>query len=270
VRKCFVVRVDGEGEIPALADWGGACDVFFYRVGGKDEDTKMANGRKIDLDDSQTETTQEEALAETSGLNTPIVVPQVEMTREITSASLALENVENSSLRATPALMTLSEDSGSTEAISTEVVETVCVSAEPVARESVPPDSVSAEPPPPAEIKFENIPEDRKLRGLDLFCGGGNFGRGVSGGGAVHHKWYPFSCHANSGRSISTSTQCTLTKRISKKMMSICISDRSTTFYSTSLPDDSENSLNVETLISSSLDLLVKVSQMPIQKATKR
>jgi DNA (cytosine-5)-methyltransferase 1 len=30
-----------------------------------------------------------------------------------------------------------------------------------------------------------------KLRGLDLFCGGGNFGRGVADGGAVHHAWYP-------------------------------------------------------------------------------
>ena len=39
----------------------------------------------------------------------------------------------------------------------------------------------------------DDIPEDKKLRGLDLFCGGGNFGRGVADGGAVHHKWlYPF------------------------------------------------------------------------------
>ena len=30
---------------------------------------------------------------------------------------------------------------------------------------------------------------EQPLRGLDLFCGGGNFGRGVADGGAVHHKW---------------------------------------------------------------------------------
>ncbi|KAL3426131.1 cytosine-specific methyltransferase [Phlyctema vagabunda] len=27
------------------------------------------------------------------------------------------------------------------------------------------------------------------LRGLDLYCGGGNFGRGLEEGGAVHHEW---------------------------------------------------------------------------------
>lgn len=37
-----------------------------------------------------------------------------------------------------------------------------------------------------------DIPQENKLRGLDLFCGGGNFGRGVADGGAVHHTWYPF------------------------------------------------------------------------------
>jgi DNA (cytosine-5)-methyltransferase 1 len=38
----------------------------------------------------------------------------------------------------------------------------------------------------------DDVPEDKKLRGLDLFCGGGNFGRGVADGGAVHFKWlYP-------------------------------------------------------------------------------
>ena len=38
-----------------------------------------------------------------------------------------------------------------------------------------------------------DIPDDKRLRGLDLFCGGGNFGRGVAAGGAVRHKWYPIS-----------------------------------------------------------------------------
>ncbi|CAD6451321.1 c24bbdf2-bc2a-4a85-a645-34d668a75486 [Sclerotinia trifoliorum] len=31
--------------------------------------------------------------------------------------------------------------------------------------------------------------ERRVLNGLDLFCGGGNFGRGLEEGGAVHNKW---------------------------------------------------------------------------------
>ena len=32
-------------------------------------------------------------------------------------------------------------------------------------------------------------PSRRKLRGLDLYCGGGNFGRGLEEGGAVHYEW---------------------------------------------------------------------------------
>ena len=39
-------------------------------------------------------------------------------------------------------------------------------------------------------ITGDDIFVEGKLRGLDLFCGGGNFGRGVADGGAVHHQWY--------------------------------------------------------------------------------
>ncbi|OLL21878.1 DNA (cytosine-5)-methyltransferase 3 [Neolecta irregularis DAH-3] len=35
----------------------------------------------------------------------------------------------------------------------------------------------------------EDILESDKLSGLDLFCGGGNFARGISDAGAVKHKW---------------------------------------------------------------------------------
>lgn len=42
------------------------------------------------------------------------------------------------------------------------------------------------------EGALSNMTEEKKLRGLDLFCGGGNFGRGVADGGAVHHKWCAF------------------------------------------------------------------------------
>jgi DNA (cytosine-5)-methyltransferase 1 len=33
------------------------------------------------------------------------------------------------------------------------------------------------------------IPSRRVLRGMDLYCGGGNFGRGLEEGGAVHNEW---------------------------------------------------------------------------------
>lgn len=36
------------------------------------------------------------------------------------------------------------------------------------------------------DLQSSNLP---KLRGLDLFCGGGNFGRGLEDGGAVEVKW---------------------------------------------------------------------------------
>jgi DNA (cytosine-5)-methyltransferase 1 len=39
------------------------------------------------------------------------------------------------------------------------------------------------------DYEWPEIPPDRKLRSLDLFCGGGNFGRGVADGGAVEHTW---------------------------------------------------------------------------------
>jgi DNA (cytosine-5)-methyltransferase 1 len=35
----------------------------------------------------------------------------------------------------------------------------------------------------------KEIPIFKKLRGMDLYCGGGNFGRGIEEGGAVHHEW---------------------------------------------------------------------------------
>ncbi|KAL7918995.1 hypothetical protein ACQKWADRAFT_330133 [Trichoderma austrokoningii] len=34
-----------------------------------------------------------------------------------------------------------------------------------------------------------SLPAGEKLRGIDLFCGGGNFGRGLEDGGAIQMKW---------------------------------------------------------------------------------
>lgn len=34
-----------------------------------------------------------------------------------------------------------------------------------------------------------SLPATEKLRGIDLFCGGGNFGRGLEDGGAIQMKW---------------------------------------------------------------------------------
>lgn len=40
-----------------------------------------------------------------------------------------------------------------------------------------------------SEVSSQVGSTEQHLRGLDLFCGGGNFGRGIADGGAVHHKW---------------------------------------------------------------------------------
>jgi len=45
------------------------------------------------------------------------------------------------------------------------------------------------------DVVAKITPEAKVLRGLDLFCGGGNFGRGVADGGAVRHVWY--ALHVN-------------------------------------------------------------------------
>ena len=71
--------------------------------------------------------------------------------------------------------------------------DSVTATTEPESLDAQIPESVSVQ-----KIRFEmdsvevdpdDVSEDKKLRGLDLFCGGGNFGRGVADGGAVHHKW---------------------------------------------------------------------------------
>lgn len=36
---------------------------------------------------------------------------------------------------------------------------------------------------------FDPLDRSTRLRGLDLYCGGGNFGRGIEEGGAVHNDW---------------------------------------------------------------------------------
>ncbi|KAK5995535.1 DNA (cytosine-5)-methyltransferase 1A-like protein [Cladobotryum mycophilum] len=43
--------------------------------------------------------------------------------------------------------------------------------------------------PPSLKQGFDPDQEIPKLRGMDLFCGGGNFGRGLEDGGAIEMKW---------------------------------------------------------------------------------
>ena len=156
VRKCHVIKV--EGEISQLADWGGSCDWFFYR-GGDEVIADTEDGKRREADDSQTETTQEEPLS------APLVVE--DSRKEILPAPVTIQFRNEDTPPSTSTLpsptMTLTSQEQSTSSM-----------------------SETAELP-----TMDIIPEDSKLRGLDLFCGGGNFGRGIADGGAVRHKWSP-------------------------------------------------------------------------------
>jgi hypothetical protein len=175
VRKCHVVKA--EEEIPALADWGGSCDWFFYRA--VKIETEMEFDTKIEVDDSQTETTQEEA-------STMPLVAGTSTGLDLAPAAVAHRIVDSSTLTA---------------------------SSTPTAKQALPiqtPSSASEV----GTIETDNIQEDQKLSGLDLFCGGGNFGRGIALAGAVRHKWYCVLYYANPGPSISIPTLCIRTRRI--------------------------------------------------------
>jgi hypothetical protein len=173
VRKCHVVKA--EDEIPPLADWGGACDWFFYRavkIGNE-----MGLGMKIEADDSQTETTQEEA-------STMSLMAETSTGLDLAPGAVADRIV----------------DSSSSTAPSTPTAKQAPLEQTPAFKG--------------ATIETDNIPDNQKLCGLDLFCGGGNFGRGISLAGAVHHKWYCVLYYANPGLLISIPTQCIRTRRI--------------------------------------------------------
>ena len=85
------------------------------------------------------------------------------------------------------------------EGIAVGTYDSVTVTTEPESVDTLTPQSTSPQiTQAPVEMDSidvdpEDIPEDRQLRGLDLFCGGGNFGRGVADGGGVRHNWFSFS-----------------------------------------------------------------------------
>jgi len=127
IRKCRVVEIGQDEEVPVLIDWAaGSLDLFFYRSRVKVE--RSANGNAIP-----------------DSINPKDEPPDTEATQPFGS-------VEN----------------------------------KPLASNISSPESKSSS----AIRKLYDIPTENQLRGLDLFCGGGNFGRGVADGGAVQVKWY--------------------------------------------------------------------------------
>ena len=181
VRKCQVVKVKKGEEVPRLADWGGSSDWFFYREGVKVEGLLHVDGEIS----TETGVDVEEGIAKPGSQLTPIddgadsVTVTTEPESSFPPASIPRTNPENQ----TPASAASPNgdwrtigglvDAKLTEPTLTRVIE----------------DEVNRVLADLVDSRQEKIPYDRKLRGLDLFCGGGNFGRGVGDGGAVQHKW---------------------------------------------------------------------------------
>ena len=179
VRKCRVVKVKLGEEVPRLAEWGGSSDWFFYHEEVKLKELSPADGDII----PKTEAIVEERMTRSGsqfmevddgvGSSTAPTVPD----SSLPPASIPRANPENQILAGTtsPAVdVTPSMD----ERVTTKFFEQTPV---PAIKDQADNDLVSS--------VLEAIPDERKLRGLDLFCGGGNFGRGVGDGGAVQHKW---------------------------------------------------------------------------------
>ena len=152
IRRCHVVYVPQDEEVPRLADWHGCSDWFFYR--------ERTNASAVERAAKDVGTSLDpQRMFESAGNG-------VEIDGGLCDPSLHSSTSTEPEQRA---------DDTSTKCI--EEVTPIPPSVNNYDRTVVP----DYETPP--------ITESKKLRGLDLFCGGGNFGRGVSDGGAVIHKW---------------------------------------------------------------------------------
>jgi hypothetical protein len=176
VRKCRVVKVKMGEEIPRLADWGGSSDWWFYREGVEVEDLRPVIPKmEVDSKDGS----QLPVIDEGAAISDSVTVTS-EPDSSLPSASV-LRTDPNNTTPAPPIDDSIPFIDGTPSVASELHAETptplIKNETEPV--QSCPDDSLP-----------EEILDERKLRGLDLFCGGGNFGRGVADGGAVHHKWY--------------------------------------------------------------------------------
>ena len=153
VRRCRVVYVPQGEEVPRLADWHGCSDWFFYR------DRTTASAVEPVAKEVGTALDAQRIMFDSAGNG-------VQVDDGLSDPSLQSSTTTEAEQRA---------DDASTKRI--EEVTSIPPSVNNFARTAIP--------------DYENPPiaESKKLRGLDLFCGGGNFGRGVSDGGAVIHKW---------------------------------------------------------------------------------
>ena len=182
VRRCRVIKVKRGENVPRLADWAGSSDWFFYREDLQLEEVPSVATdimKKIEIDSR--ESTSTSLIID----DPPAVSDSVTVTMQAGQSSQAGTISQSGLEESTP--LPSQEDS----ALLVGRLAPLTVSK---STEETPTPTFKHESEPnmsyPADISPEEIPEERKLRGLDLFCGGGNFGRGVADGGAVHHKWF--------------------------------------------------------------------------------
>jgi len=183
VRKCRVVKVKKGEDIPRLADWGGSSDWFFYREGVKVEKVPQPDRETP----TPTEVDVEEGVAKSGSQLTAIddradsVTVTTEPDSSFPPASIPRTNPEDQTIESAASSNGDNHIQPIGEPADTKVTEQTPTPAIKDEADRALPDL--------AESAQEIIPNGRKLRGLDLFCGGGNFGRGVGDGGAVQHKW---------------------------------------------------------------------------------
>ena len=153
VRKCIVVEVEQGEDVPRLANWGGSCDWFFFRTNVKAEEVQLF--KRIERISIGGETTETGSLTKTND-------PQVER-KTLMNEGFQMAREPEPILSPTQ----FREEQPIPTQISTESTKSASIAP-----------------------MTKRAPDGRKLRALDLFCGGGNFGRGVADGGAIQPRWY--------------------------------------------------------------------------------
>lgn len=154
VRKCKVVKVEVDEDIPRLADWGGSSDWFFYRAAVKSEGSRLLKSiKETSFQGQGIETHQPNITNKPQQMEIGICVPF---------------DCSTASTEPQPYFSSIVESENN----------------------PVLPARASVEEPNTLFSVTKHVSELRKMRSLDLFCGGGNFGRGVADGGVVRPVWY--------------------------------------------------------------------------------
>lgn len=158
-------EVEGEGKVNELIWTSEKVDVWVQKVIRKCHVTKVLEGQEVpplaNWSGSCDWFFYREGRSDLARAGLVDELPIPKMKEEISNASAATASPEG--FRSTPLDQTLED-------------------------REIPAIEIDTREAPP-ESNSECKSGEQKLRGLDLFCGGGNFGRGVADGGVVRHEW---------------------------------------------------------------------------------